>query len=251
MYILLYNAPQNPAMLFDEFWTAMADDFKRNLQRQHRRRQQHEPPEATLRAMTLLDLNERLAGHGKSLSHFHIPFTDEERTLAKEAMKTVVHSSEAKEIRDELPEDRDALAKDARERCATLLESQRALVDAAMEAIENNKPFYAFVDAPGGTGKTYSFNTLLSHERAQGKIALAVASSGIAAILLALGRTFHSRFKASLKPEEGAPLNVSAQTALAALIRRAELIVWDESRLTLAEQWERCSQQCARIPRCA
>ena len=228
VYILLYNAPQNPTKLFDEFWKAMADDFKRELQRQQRR-QYFEPPEATLRAVTLLELDERLSGHGKSLAHFHVAFTAEERELAREAMKTVVQSSEAKEIRDELPEDRDALAKDARERRATLLKDQGALVDAAIAAIEKKEAFYAFVDAPGGTGKTYCFNTLLSHVRAQGKIALAVASSGIAAILLALGRTFHSRFKASLKPQEGAPLNVSAQTALAELIRRADLIVWDEA----------------------
>ena len=67
---------------------------------------------------------------------------------------------------------------------------------------------------------------------------LAVASSGIAAILLALGRTFHSRFKASLKPVEGAGLNVSAQTALAELIRRAELIVWDEAPMMHRYQLE-------------
>ena len=88
-----------------------------------------------------------------------------------------------------------------------------------------------FIDALGGAGKTYTFNTILAAIRSTGKIALAVASSGIAAILLSLGRTFHSRFKADRNPKEGGELNVGAQTALAKLIRRAEVILWDEAAM--------------------
>ena len=52
-----------------------------------------------------------------------------------------------------------------------------------------------FVDGPGGTGKTFLYKTLLATVRARGDIALAVASSGIAALLLEGGRTAHSRLK--------------------------------------------------------
>ena len=52
-----------------------------------------------------------------------------------------------------------------------------------------------FIDGPGGTGKTFLYDTLLAHVRGNGGIALAVASSGIAALLLEGGRTAHSRFK--------------------------------------------------------
>ncbi len=52
-----------------------------------------------------------------------------------------------------------------------------------------------FVDGPGGTGKTFLYNLLLGHMRVRGGIALAVASSGIAALLMEGGRTAHSRFK--------------------------------------------------------
>jgi hypothetical protein len=41
-----------------------------------------------------------------------------------------------------------------------------------------------FLDAPGGTGKTFVLNTLLAKWRSQQKVCVAVASSGIAAILL-------------------------------------------------------------------
>ena len=46
-----------------------------------------------------------------------------------------------------------------------------------------------FIDGPGGTGKTFTYNALLAAVRAEGGIALAVASSGVAALLLPGGST--------------------------------------------------------------
>jgi ABC-type ATPase involved in cell division len=40
------------------------------------------------------------------------------------------------------------------------------------------KEFF-FVDGPGGTGKTYLFNSLLQKVSADGNIAIAVASCGL------------------------------------------------------------------------
>ncbi|KAL8594540.1 hypothetical protein ACOMHN_028894 [Nucella lapillus] len=56
-----------------------------------------------------------------------------------------------------------------------------------------------FLDAPGGTGKTFLINLVLAKMRSEGKIAVAVATSGIAATLLPGGRTAHSTFKLPLK----------------------------------------------------
>ena len=53
---------------------------------------------------------------------------------------------------------------------------------------ENQAPTnVVFVDAPGGTGKTFLFNTTLARLRSKTKICLALASSGIASILLTGG----------------------------------------------------------------
>jgi hypothetical protein len=48
---------------------------------------------------------------------------------------------------------------------------------------------------PGGTGKTFLINLLLAKVRQTGKIALAVAASGIATALLTDGRTAQSALK--------------------------------------------------------
>ena len=56
-----------------------------------------------------------------------------------------------------------------------------------------------FVYGHGGTGKTFLWKTIISALRSEGKIVLAVASSGIASLLLPSGRTAHSRFKLPLE----------------------------------------------------
>jgi len=46
-----------------------------------------------------------------------------------------------------------------------------------------------FIDAPGGTGKTFLISIILANIRSRNKIALAIASSEIAATTLDCGRT--------------------------------------------------------------
>ena len=89
-----------------------------------------------------------------------------------------------------------------------------------------------FVDGPGGHGKTYLFNTVLGHVHQQDKIALAVASSGIASLLLHGGQTAHSRFKIPLNLDSDSTCNINRQSELANLIRQTKLIIWDEAPMT-------------------
>src|SRR5690348_4456506 len=80
---------------------------------------------------------------------------------------------------------------------------------------------------------TFVFNTLLARVRKEGHIALAVATSGIAALLLEGGRTAHSRFKIPMKLGEASTCNInsSSKSALANLVREFKLIIWDEAAM--------------------
>ena len=101
-----------------------------------------------------------------------------------------------------------------------------AAVRAPPSVQQNDRVF--FLDGPGGTGKTYLYNVILAQLRSEGKICLAVASSGIAAELLIGGRTAHSRFKIPLKTTFESTCNVSANSKLAKLLKKTDLIIWDE-----------------------
>lgn len=86
------------------------------------------------------------------------------------------------------------------------------------------------MDAPGGTGKTFLIALILATIRTQNDIALALASSGIAATLLEGGRTAHSALKLPLNMQinENPICNISKNSAMAKVLQQSKLIVWDE-----------------------
>lgn len=75
---------------------------------------------------------------------------------------------------------------------------QKIVYDQIMQAVSDNNAGFYFLDAPGGTGKTFVISLILAAIRSEQKIALALASSGIAATLLEGGRTAHSALKLPL-----------------------------------------------------
>ncbi len=86
-----------------------------------------------------------------------------------------------------------------------------------------------FVYGSGGISKTFVWTTLLSRLRGQGKIVLVVASSGIASLLLLGGRTAHSRFKIQINLHDESTCNITQQMKVVELVRKADLIIWDEA----------------------
>lgn len=68
--------------------------------------------------------------------------------------------------------------------------------------------------------------------KVQKKIVLAVASSGVASLLLPRGRTAHSRFKIPFDLNDATTCSVKRGTMLAELIQVAALIIWDEAPMT-------------------
>ena len=87
------------------------------------------------------------------------------------------------------------------------------------------------MDAPGGTGKTFLINLILAKLQSEGKIALATASSGIAATLLTGGRTLHSTFKIPLDLYAmDIPIcSIKKGTALCRVIQEGKATVVDEA----------------------
>ena len=123
-------------------------------------------------------------------------------------------------------------------KCSHLNTDQHNAFCKIMKAVEdeNHTERLFFLNAPGGYGKTFLIEALLSTIRGMEKIALAVASSGIAAELLEGGRTAHSRFKIPIPVNESSVCSISLQSNDAKLLQKTSLIIWDEIMMAHAHQ---------------
>jgi hypothetical protein len=111
-----------------------------------------------------------------------------------------------------------------------LNEEQKYVFDTLMKVINDGPGGIYFLDAPGGTGKTFLITLILATIRSKNEIALALASSGIAATLREGGRTAHSALKLPLNMQsnETPTCNISKNSAMAKVLQQCKLIVWDE-----------------------
>lgn len=201
----------------------MTADFFYQQQQQQQGRQRNEDEAYN---MALLDIDLLLESYGKSLSDF------DEMPLPS----APVVFNEPSLIDQELSQyDPELLRRQFENSLTQLNQEQRAVCEAVRLAIEQNdnarttaKMF--FLDGPGGTGKTFLHNVILSFVRSQSKKALSVASSGIAALLLCGGSTVHSRFGVPLHNLHAqSSCGMPVQCAKAQLIRRSTIIIWDEA----------------------
>ena len=120
-------------------------------------------------------------------------------------------------------------------RVELLTTEQSTVYDAVIDALQSEDTGHGhafYVDGPGGSGKTFLYETLIHAVHAQGDIALACSISDIAATLLPGGTTAHSWFGLPLEmPEHGATSSIKAQESRAEVLRRRKLIVWDEASM--------------------
>ncbi|XP_026377933.1 uncharacterized protein LOC113272291 [Papaver somniferum] len=72
---------------------------------------------------------------------------------------------------------------------------QRHAFDRAVKSFNRCESSIFIIDGPGGSGKTFLYRTILAFLRTEGHIAIATATSGIAATMMPSGRIAHSRFK--------------------------------------------------------
>ncbi|CAN0874975.1 ATP-dependent DNA helicase PIF1 [Linum grandiflorum] len=189
--LLMFCSVASPTTLFEQWWPSMADDFRRRLDKLTA-----DPIPAhlaeTLRNKVLESLQNLLQNYSSSLQHFHLPHP----TISP---------------------------------YTCLNHHQKAAHDAILSSIQKDEGKLFFLYGHGGTGKTFLYNCIVAKVRSLRKIALVVASSGIAATLLPGGVTAHSRFKIPIEVDHGSTCLIKKGTSLARLMEQATLIVWDEA----------------------
>ena len=118
--------------------------------------------------------------------------------------------------------------------------TQRAHFDKICDKVLNHDPNAKnsfFLDAPAGSGKTFVTNLMIRYLRGKKqKLVLAVASTGIAALLLDKGVTAHKMFVLLLVEEkscEPSPTVICQPTIIQRnIIRDCDIIFWDKITMT-------------------
>ncbi|KAF0311032.1 hypothetical protein FJT64_001862 [Amphibalanus amphitrite] len=173
--ILLFCTPAAPMQLFERHLNDMAEDFVRR----------HAGlPDDLQATLVLLQLEEQLQQAGKQLDEFGLPVpTAEQRALAADLEHADAERRHLPRlIQEEMEHDDAELHDQPAAQLPVLLPSQRDIFDRVLAAVDEHRPLAVFVDAAGGTGKTFLLNTLLAAVRARGMVALVVAYGSRAAV---------------------------------------------------------------------
>ncbi|KAF7839037.1 DNA helicase PIF1, ATP-dependent [Senna tora] len=179
--VLLYCQPTGVMELWNEFHHFMMEDYPSSSNVNN------------VRSINRLlqDLDTLLSQHGKHIANYDLPALIDDPKGNNDVPKC---------IEDELS----IPVSDTNMQLIDLLnDDQKSAFKSIIDVIKQGRNATFFVDGPGSTGKTFLYRALLSSVRKKEMIALAIASSGIAAIIL---------------PGD-----------LAKLIRRSTIIIWDEA----------------------
>ena len=203
--LLLYCRPSDPKKFWNTHKASLAEDFLKA----------HGESEAE--NFVLLYLRNKLALEQLTLKSFSLP-----------EPKDHVSNKVPEIIQRELNFDKDAERKKVLESLETMNDEQKLFFDSVILAKNQDSGGIFFIDAPGGTGKTFVLNTLLSAVRCDGEIALGTAISAVASKLLNNGGTVHSTFKVPIQIKETSMCSFKKTDAVGKLLKRTKMIIIDE-----------------------
>ncbi|KAK1684710.1 hypothetical protein QYE76_045558 [Lolium multiflorum] len=172
--ILTHCEVTSPKMLWDSTWEALCEDM------QYKRRtilnfQTLQLTTTQKKAYALIEIEKLMRQVGKSLKDY--PDIDLPNDAELEELGNRL-------INEELNYDMDKLKDEHQAILNNLNQDQKKAYDAIMESVDKRLGKQIFVEGYGGTGKTYLWKAITTKLRSEGKIVLAVASCGIAALLL-------------------------------------------------------------------
>jgi hypothetical protein len=170
-------------------------------------------------------INQIVILHGYSLSNFNLPdVDDEDYTLAECEMNNDQNIN---------------VVDDLEEKINSLTDAQRIIFNTVINALNGkNKIKCIFIDGPGGSGKSYLLNLLISYCNKHKKNVLADAWTGIAANLLKEGKTVHTTFKLPLNVNETSSCNIKPNSPYSRKIKDVQLLIWDEISMAKKHAFE-------------
>ncbi|XP_071700242.1 uncharacterized protein [Rutidosis leptorrhynchoides] len=216
--ILMYCSVTNPLNLWEKHWKLMFDDISIRAAASLNMSNLHINTEE-LHNFVLYEVELLLNQCSRSIAEYGLP------SLPPDLLLDLANRL----IMEEKNYDRELLEMERVQLESVMNSKQKIVYDLITRASYAKSTELIFVYGLGGTGKTFLWKAIITALRARGKIVLAVASSGIAFLLLPSGRMTHSRFKLPLVLTDESMCNVKKNTQMAKLLQKTDLIMWDEA----------------------
>jgi hypothetical protein len=214
--IMVFYETSNICYLWDNLFESMSEDYCRTMSNNLK----------CVHQMVLKDIDDILSSMDKDIHDYGSPELDDQdleygyhNREVREQYSLGVNDSDLRCVQNLNPEQ---------------LSGYTEIIDHAI----NKKGRVFFVDGPGGTSKTFLYRCLIGTIHSEGLIAVATATSGIAASIMPGGRTAHSVFKILIKISDGSICKFSKQSDTVDLLHRAALIIWDEVAMTKRQSVE-------------
>ena len=205
--MVLFCSVSDVRALFDKYWLYFVDDIHKRL-RDALANPNYVVPHKQLMNLLVQKLTDLFANSGGNINNYNLP-----------KLTTQCYGvNDNRLINDELDSEPLMLSMHASSLVSQLNADQKNVFDVITERVLSGSAGFFFVCGHGGTGKTFLWNAIIARLRSEKKIVLAVASSGVASLLLPRGRTAHSRFKIPFDITEAATCSVKRGTMLAELL---------------------------------
>ncbi|XP_057756085.1 uncharacterized protein LOC130975280 [Arachis stenosperma] len=220
--LLLSGSMGRPLSVWEQTWAYLFDDIL------YCSRHELQYPDLTmsldeLQTFCLLEIEKLLQSNGKSLRNYAgMPVPD----------NSLVSQFSNLMLLRELQYDTVSLSREHDANILKLNEEQRVVYDKIIDCVLSKRHGFFFVYEFGGTGKTFLYRVLSARLRSEKKIVINVASSGIASLLLAGGKTTHSMFNIPVELTADTVCRIKKDSPKAEVFRLADLIIWDEALMT-------------------
>ncbi|KAI4334689.1 hypothetical protein L6164_013404 [Bauhinia variegata] len=190
--LLVFNMLSQPHVVWEKTWSLLSDGIIYE-QRSLSNNQDLDISKKELMNLTLCDIETMLRTYCKSLRDFP-PMSFPTRHVHLQQGNSLIAAG--------LEYDKQALTEEYNNLKSSLIDEQKRVLYTILHAVDTNSGGMFFLYDHGGTGKTFLWRTLTAAIRSTGNIVIAVASSGIASLLLLSGRTAHSKFSIPVPTEQ-------------------------------------------------
>jgi hypothetical protein len=199
--LLIYCRPSNPNGLFEKYLEFMIDDYTTIYSNE------------VSKDLVLHDLSKYFTKENTNLRAFNLPTPQDLTHLLPNV--DLNNQTEMTKIADY--------------NIKMFNTEQLSVFTQVIASIYNNtKQKLFYVDGPGGTGKTFLYNTIINYISGKADTIVSTATTGIASTLLLGANTYHSTFKLFPPINSESVCNIKPNSEAANYIINAKLILIDE-----------------------